>query len=250
MTIHRVREGRPRKFHVCRFEQLEGRHLLSAGNANSSVFSLPISISNELAPAAVAPAIANLAITTDPSVQQMPSVAVDPHDPNHVVIAYMDYSLVTTGYAGLRVAVSDDAGASWQYSSIPLPAGFEQGAANPTVKFDDQGHVFVSFMAQTYSSKKPPITNPTGINPETRQAFSTYGFTSANGIFEARSDDGGTNWNTTAVATQVYDGTTPVPYERMPDLAIDTDASSPNFGNLYVVWARYYPKGQFPGEPD
>ena len=42
----------------------------------------------------------------------------------------------------------------------------------------------------------------------------------------------------------------------MPDLAIDTfrtlpDGSpNPNYGNMYEVWTRYYPAGQFPGEPD
>src|SRR5262249_58644508 len=73
-----------RRFRVARFEQLEWRHLLAAGG--------------------VTPAISNLAITTDPKAQQMPSLAVDPHDANHVVVAYMDYSLVTTGDAGIGVA--------------------------------------------------------------------------------------------------------------------------------------------------
>ena len=55
---------------------------------------------------ALAVPLVNQAITTDPGVQQMPSVAVDLHDSRHVVIAYMDYALVTTGYAGIGVAVS------------------------------------------------------------------------------------------------------------------------------------------------
>src|SRR5262249_50849758 len=48
----------------------------------------------------------NLAVTTDAKVQQMPSIAVDPTNANHLVMAYMDYSLRTTGYAGLAVANS------------------------------------------------------------------------------------------------------------------------------------------------
>src|SRR5437867_3230462 len=88
-------------------------------------------------------ALVNQPITTDPGVQQMPSVAVDPHDAGHVVIAYLDYALVHTGYAGIGVAVSHDGGDSWQHTSVPLPAGFDQGAATPVAHFDDQGHVFV-----------------------------------------------------------------------------------------------------------
>jgi hypothetical protein len=43
------------------------------------------------------PPSANVAVTTDPGVQQMPSIAVDPHNANHLVTAYLDYSLLTTG---------------------------------------------------------------------------------------------------------------------------------------------------------
>ena len=102
---------------------------------------------------------ANRAITTGPDVQQMPSVAVDPADPQHVVIAYMDRALVPTGYAGIGVAVSRDGGSNWQHTAVPLPSGFDQGAANPMVRFDSQGHVFVSFMAATFKGPQPALTN-------------------------------------------------------------------------------------------
>src|SRR5215470_14147149 len=108
----RERQKLPRRFRVARFEQLEWRHLLAAGVLNGTVSQVPLSITSDLAPAALAASVApaNLAITTDPKVQQMPSVAVDPHDANHIVVAYMDYSLVTSGYAGIGVAVSHDGG--------------------------------------------------------------------------------------------------------------------------------------------
>src|SRR5947207_14020634 len=92
----------------------------------------------------------NTPITTDPGVQQMPSIAADPHDPSHLVVAYMDYSLLHTGYAGLGVAVSHDAGSTWQQpTAVPMPTVFDQGvatpidqgAATPIAHFDDQGHV-------------------------------------------------------------------------------------------------------------
>src|SRR5262245_16496188 len=63
---------------------------------------------------AVAPTtIPNESVTSDPAAQQMPSVAVDPHDASHVVVAYMDYAIGQDGFAGIRVAVSHDGGASW-----------------------------------------------------------------------------------------------------------------------------------------
>src|SRR4051794_26611584 len=74
----RSRPGRRRQFGRPEVEELEGRLTPSGGT-----FGL------------------NIPITTDPGVQQMPSVAVDPHDARHLVVAYLDRSLVTTGYAGI-----------------------------------------------------------------------------------------------------------------------------------------------------
>ena len=54
-------------------------------------------------------------------VQQMPSVAIDPHDPDHLVIAYMDRSLTSSGYAGLGAAVSFDAGVTWSNARCLCP---------------------------------------------------------------------------------------------------------------------------------
>src|SRR5947209_1369168 len=198
----------------------------------------------------LAPSV-NLPLSTDPGVQQQPSIAVDLHDPNHLVVAYMDYSLEHTGYAGLGVAVSHDGGADWKQTSIPLPAGFDQGAANPIVRFDDQGHVFVSFMAVTFLGPKQPLTNP---NFDNRLAPV---YQSNNGIFVLRSDDGGAHWQQpVAVVSHLYDSEHPAFFEVIPDLAIDTFRTlpngqpNPNYSNLYVCWTRVYPASPFPGEPD
>jgi hypothetical protein len=194
--------------------------------------------------------LVNRAVTTDPGVQQMPSLAVDPLDPNHLVIAYMDRSLVTTGYAGIGVAVSHDDGTTWQHTSVPLPAGFDQGAANPIAKFDGQGRVFVSFMAATFLGTQPSLTN--GSFSERGQAD----IESNNGVFVSRSDDGGKTWATpVTLISHRYDGQ-PVNFEGTPDLAIDTfrnlpdGSANPRYGTLYVTWTRIYAPGQFPGQPD
>lgn len=199
----------------------------------------------------------NVALTDDPDVQQMPSVAADPHATGRVAVAYMDRSLVDTGYAGIAVASSEDGGQSWTYSSIPLPAGYEQGAAQPIAKFDDEGRLYVTFLAGTYLGQQPPITNPSGFDPTIGASLRTLGFTANTGIFLSRSDDGGHSWGQpVAVSRQTYDGVNPVPFETMPELTIDTfrtlpgGNANPNYGNVYVVWTRFYPSGQFPGEPD
>ena len=102
----------------------------------------------------------NIQITDDAGVQNQPSVAVDPATPKHIAVAYLDKSLLNTGYAGIGIASSVDGGKTWVHSNIPLPAGFDQGATYPIAKFDAQGHLFVSFMAVRFLGDKPPIADP------------------------------------------------------------------------------------------
>jgi hypothetical protein len=152
------------------------------------------------------------AVTNDSAVQQMPSVAVDPNDPNHVATAYMDYGLQSDGYAGIGISVSHDGGTTWTRSSVPLPANFNQAAGQPVVRFDDKGHVFVAYMAATFFGNKPPLIYDTGTDPVTKQAYRTYDMQANNGIFVVQgteSTPGTLVWQTpVAVASQRYDLTT------------------------------------------
>ena len=66
-------------------------------------------LERRILPSAPSDLLVNTPITTNLDVQQMPSIAADPADPKHLVVAYMDYSLRTTGYAGIGVAVSENA---------------------------------------------------------------------------------------------------------------------------------------------
>lgn len=212
------------------FESLESRMCLSGGGVvalpgwgwDLPDTNLPNSSSAEF----------NQAITTDSAPQQSPSIAVDPQDPNHLVLAYMDFSR-HNGYAGIGVSRSLDGGQSWQPVSFPLPEAFALGAADPIVKFDRVGHVFVSWVS--FEGLRDLEGNT--------------------GVFVARSDDGGLTWRQpVAVTSHVYDGITRVPSEIFPDMAVDNvrtlpnGQANPNFGNLYVTWTRFYPAGQFPGE--
>ncbi len=203
----------------------------------------------------------NQFLTNDSAAQQMPSVAVDPHDANHVVIAYMDYGVQNNGFAVIRVAVSRDGGATWKKDMVPLQGDFSQAAGNPVVQFDDQGHFYVTYMAATFkgtdSLGNPLVpgliydTSNTTIDgvAVSRRAF---GMRANNGVFVAQASDdaqGNVTWNhNTAVASHLFAGTK-VFFETLPDIAIDTNAASPNHGNIYVTWTRFYPSGQFPGRP-
>jgi hypothetical protein len=198
-------------------------------------------------------AAANTAITAGGGVHQQPSIAVDPNNPSHLVVAYMDYTTLHDGYAGISVAVSSNAGSTWQTVPFALPPGFDGAAGYPVVHFDDAKpveHVFISFMAARFSpSLQPPLIFPRGQDGSGAQ-YSSYEFQSNNGIFVASSSDGGLDWQPpVAVAFHVYAGQ-PVFAETIPDLAVDTFTKLPNGQPiLYVTWTRAYPSGQFPGDP-
>jgi hypothetical protein len=198
--------------------------------------------------AAVAPPV-NVAITSDTGVQQNPSVAVDPTNASHLVIAYMDYSSNTThrsGYAGIGISTSTDGGATWTRSSIPLPTGFDDAAGYPVAKFDAQGHLFVSFMAVKYvnattAAQLPPVIFPASIT--NTGPLRALAMKANNGIFVATLSGG--TWTTTAVASQTYNTSTgpDVAFDALPDMAIDAA------GKLYVTWTRFYPGNTTNGFP-
>lgn len=92
------RLGVRRQFCQAVIERLENRVLLSSTPA----VSVPL----------------NQAITSNPAVQYNPSIAADPLNPEHLVVSYMDQSLVNTGYEGIGVAVSENGGTTWQTTSV------------------------------------------------------------------------------------------------------------------------------------
>ncbi len=201
--------------------------------------------------------VSNAALTTDPNAEQQPTVVVDPNNPNHIVVAYMDFDLSSGGgpvYASIGVQTSTDGGRSWTTTSLPLPAGFSGAAGYPSMAFDGQGRVYIAFMAATFS---PGLLPPT-IFADGRDAngnlYRGYGTQANNGIFLSVSGDGGLSWNAPIpVVEHTFTTGNPVPFEALPNLAIDTFATlpngepNPNYGRLYLTWTRYYPAGQMPG---
>jgi hypothetical protein len=213
----------------------------------------------------LAPAVSfgNQAVSASTAVQINSSVVVDPTNSNHLVMAYTDYSLATTGYGGIGIAESTDGGTTWKHSSLPLAATFPDyaGAADhATVKFDAQGNVFVSFMALTYKGTyEPELAYPDGAAaPGTSRLKRSFGMQASNGIFVAyntgaRDGQGNLSWNITAVVQNPWTpGSPKVFFDALPSLAIDTFTKLPNgspnprAGTLYVTWTRAYPTGQYP----
>jgi hypothetical protein len=202
--------------------------------------------------------VSNAALTTDANAQQQPTIAVDPNNPNHVVVAYMDFDRPTgnggPAYASVGVQSSADGGRTWSKTALPLPAGFDGAAGYPSVAFDGQGRAYIAFMAAAFSpGLLPPTIFPDG-RDDSGQLFRGYGTQANNGIFLSVSGDGGLTWaDPIPVVEHTYTAGNPVPFDALPSLAIDTsalvpgDQPNPNYGRLYVTWTRDYPAGQMPG---
>lgn len=200
---------------------------------------------------------ANHAVTAEAGVQQMPSVAIDPGDARHVVVAYMDRPAEDATYTKLSIATSRDGGRTWRRDALPLPTEFSQSASDPIARFDAQGRLYVLYMAATFLGPQPELPNPLRVDEATDVTERTYGFQSNNGIFLVRSDDGGDHWSEPAAVEAVrFDGARQVPFNIMPDLNVDTFVTlpdgrpNPHYGNLYATWSQYYQPGGFPGQPD
>ncbi len=191
----------------------------------------------------------NSAITSSSNVQQDPSVAVDPTNPNHLVAAYMDYSLVSTGYAGIAVAVSENGGQTWTTTSVPLPAGFNQALPlRPWYSMPRETFTSASWRPPSWARCPPSPTSTPSRNLRTVLAPTT-GFSWPRVPTAA--------WlgaAPVAVVSNVYTGT-PVNFVSWPDMAVDTYPTLPNgspnpsYGNLYVTWSQFYAPGQYPGDP-
>lgn len=197
--------------------------------------------------------IENLVVTDDASIQQQPTLAVNPLDSDHVVIVYQDASLLTNGQNGVGVSVSFDAGATWTRSSVSLPAGFDDASDSPIVEFAADGKVFVIFQATGLLGKDLDIAPTRGGNTF---SITPDHFETNNGVFVSRSDDGGVSWNAAApISGHVFSGTQ-VPFDVHPEIAIDTfetrsdGSANPFFGKIYASWVTYFPTGQFPLRPD
>jgi RNA polymerase sigma factor (sigma-70 family) len=157
----------------------------------------------------------------------------------------MDYSLVDTGYAGVGVAVSRDAGENWALSAIPLPAGVNQGAANPIVRFDDQSQVFVTYMAAIFLGPKPPLTHPDVFNPERMASDHKTGRRIAFGTgFTSFTNNGGlptNHFRTNVIRGIAADPTRPgYVYAVEPILVLGTAGFESDAADVYFAYSTDY----------
>jgi len=157
------------------------------------------------------------------------SVAIDPRDPRHVVVAYQQSYPVDAQFSSLgvrrldvRAAWSANGGETWTIAAGTAPPNYLV-SGDPSVVIDRHGHAFLAYIAFD----------------KTGQTWYWAKGASRNGMFVRRSLDGGRTWDAASTALIEYPTATDPPFQDKGYIAADNHATSPHAGNLYIGWTRY-----------
>jgi hypothetical protein len=141
-----------------------------------------------------------------------PSVAINPRNPQQVVVAYQ---------SGARIAYSRDAGRNWRTASGTMPPNYAV-SGDVSVAYNNSGHAFLCYIAFDK------------LGTEEYWAHNA----SRNGIFVRRSLDGGETWQQPAVPVIEHSTEPGIPFEDKPYIVAD-NTNGPYAGNLYVGWTQF-----------
>ncbi len=155
---------------------------------------------------------------------QEAAVAVNPRDPQQVVVSYQHAVGDGTDHhpgvtVNAHVAWSRDGGHTWAIADNTTHKRYRR-SLDTTIAFDLHGHAFLAYIGMDKMSFAPKTTR--------------------HGEFVHRSLDGGRTWEdpiTLVEHPETPDGQMPL-FEHMPNLVADNHPGSPYAGNLYIVWDR------------
>ncbi len=166
--------------------------------------------------------------------QTEPSIAVDPSDPEHIVLGTIDYN-----FPSMSSYVSYDAGETWDgpfQSPYVLEDQFSGG--DPSLAFDRAGSVYMTSIS---IGEEDFTVGPIAVTQE------------VSSIAVARSDDGGYSWPVnipTARSTVSTSGLTPDRFGRLrgdltlgfldkPWIAVGPDSTDPTKDIIYVTYTDF-----------
>jgi hypothetical protein len=150
-------------------------------------------------------------INPKPGFFNEPSIAVNPKDPQQLVVAWQ---------VNASAAYSNDGGQNWNIADGTEPKNFRV-SGDVSVTFDSSGHALLCYIA----------FDKLGSNQ-----YWARGAT-RNGVFVRRSADGGKTWDVDAIPVIAHDSTSNIPFEDKPYIFADTASRHP--GNLYVGWTQF-----------
>jgi Neuraminidase (sialidase) len=151
-------------------------------------------------------------LTPTPGFFTEPGIAVNPNNPQQVVVVFQDNA---------HASYSQDAGRTWQGAQGVDPKNYRV-SGDVSTTFDNQGHAFVCYIA----FDKLGTFN-----------YWAHGAT-RNGIFVRRSLDGGKTWEADHIPVAEQPSAPGIPFEDKPYIVAD-NTKSKFAGNLYIGWTRW-----------
>lgn len=160
----------------------------------------------------LAPGAQVTTLSAEPATWSEPGVAVNPLNPQQVVVVFQHSA--QAGY-------SSDGGRTWRLASGVTPPEYRV-SGDVSVVFDNKGHAIMGCIA---------FDRLGAFNYWAKDA-------TRNGVFLKRSLDGGSTWEP-QLRTVIAQPTAPgIPFEDKPYLVAD-NSKSRFAGNLYVGWTRW-----------
>lgn len=142
-----------------------------------------------------------------------PAIAVNPNDPNQVVVAFQPAT----------IAYSTDGAQTFATAELPPVEGW-RGGGDVSVAFDNHGNAYLGTLHFDKLGSASYWAHAAG----------------RNGIFVRRSLDGGKTWEGEAVAIKTFTGGEADSHmEDMPRVFADTQPHSRYAGNVYVGWIEW-----------
>lgn len=149
-------------------------------------------------------------INPEPGYFNEPAIAIDPHNPQHLVVAWQ---------VRASIAYSQDGGATWTVAPGTAPENYRI-SGDVSVAYDGSGHALLCYIA----------FDKLGTSQYWAQGATR------NGIWVRRSLDGGKTWEATPGTVMSHESTPGIPFEDKPWVVTDTSGHS---RNIYVGWTHF-----------
>ena len=179
----------------------------------------------------------NILVTRDFSntpFQTEPSLAVDPNDPEHIILGVIDYN-----FPGITTYSTIDGGVTWRGpSQVKYPADDLGGAGDPVIAFDRQGNAYAASIS---------------VNVEEFTIGSAVGESAVSSIPIALSEDGGITWSEPIASATSHVDTSPpmvdeggrttyqlsLPFLDKPWVAVGPSKADPDKDVIYVTYTKF-----------
>lgn len=179
----------------------------------------------------------NILVTRDFSripFQTEPHLAVDPKDPEHLILGVIDYS-----FPGITTYNTIDGGATWEGPyQVKYPSGDLGGAGDPVIAFDRQGNAYAASIS---------------VNVEEFTIRNSVGDAAVSSIPISVSNDGGFTWSEPIASAKSHVDTSPpvvdaegrttyellLPFLDKPWVAIGPSRDDPDKDIIYVTYTKF-----------